>query len=79
MNATESPATTLRATAAGATMGRMFLTVDEAARRLGVKRSWLYERTRHNSIPHRRLGKLVRFTEQDLESIAAAAAVGELR
>jgi excisionase family DNA binding protein len=57
----------------------MLLTVGQAAERLGVKRSWLYERTRHNSIPYRRLGKLVRFTEKDLEAIAAAAAAGEFR
>jgi excisionase family DNA binding protein len=40
------------------------LTVDEAAERLGVTRSWIYERTRRNRIPHRKLGKFVRFTEQ---------------
>jgi len=64
----------------GATMSsRVFLTVDQAAERLGVKRSWIYERTRRNTIPHRKLGKLVRFTEQDLVAIAEAAAIGELR
>ena len=64
---------------AGVTMGRVFLTVEEAAERLGVKRSWIYERTRRNTIPHRKLGKFVRFTEQDLRAIADAAAIGELR
>ena len=65
--------------AASATMGKVFLTVDEAARRLGVTRSWIYERTRRNTIPHRKLGKFVRFTEEDLHAIADAAATGELR
>jgi excisionase family DNA binding protein len=64
--------------AAGVNMGRVFLTVDEAAERLGVKRSWIYERTRRNTIPHRKLGKFVRFTEQDIRAIAEAAAIGEL-
>jgi excisionase family DNA binding protein len=59
-------------------MGRVFLTVDEAAERLGVTRSWIYERTRHNRIPHRKLGKFVRFTEQDIRAIADAAAIGDL-
>ena len=78
MSTAESQTSPLSASV-GVTMGRMLLTVDEAAQRLGVKRSWLYERTRRNSIPYRRLGKLVRFTEQDLEAIAAAAAAGDLR
>ena len=64
--------------AAGVNMDRVFLTVDEAAERLGVKRSWIYERTRRNTIPHRKLGKFVRFTEQDIRAIADAAAIGDL-
>jgi excisionase family DNA binding protein len=61
-----------------ANMGRVFMTVDEAAERLGVKRSWIYERTRRNAIPHRKLGKFVRFTEQDIRAIADAAATGAI-
>jgi len=58
---------------------RIFLTVDEAAERLGVTRGWIYERTRRKAIPHRKLGKFVRFTEQDLQTIADAAARGTLQ
>ena len=61
------------------TMGKMFLTVDEAAVRLGVTRGWIYERTRRNALPHHKLGKFVRFTEQDLQAIVDAAARGVLR
>ena len=57
---------------------KMFLTVQEAAPRLGVTVSWIYERTRRNAIPHRKLGKFVRFTEEDLCAIAEAAATGSL-
>jgi excisionase family DNA binding protein len=57
---------------------RIFLTVDEAAKRLGVTRGWIYERTRRKAIPHRKLGKFVRFTEEDLQAIADAAATGAL-
>ena len=57
---------------------RIFLTVDEAAERLGVTRGWIYERTRRKAIPHRKLGKFVRFTEEDLQAIADAAATGAL-
>jgi len=56
-----------------------FLTVDEAAERLGVTRGWIYERTRRNTIPHRKLGKFVRFTEDDLHAIVDAAATGTLQ
>jgi excisionase family DNA binding protein len=78
MGTGESPDMTGATLAAGVNMGRVFLTVDEAAERLGVKRSWIYERTRRNTIPHRKLGKFVRFTEQDIRAIADAAAMGNL-
>jgi excisionase family DNA binding protein len=58
---------------------RMFMTVDEAAERLGVTRGWIYERTRRKAIPHRKLGKFVRFTEDDLQAISEAAARGTLQ
>jgi excisionase family DNA binding protein len=79
MESAESLQAATSASSGGVTMGRVFLTVEEAAERLGVKRSWIYERTRRNTIPHRKLGKFVRFTEQDLRAIADAAAIGELR
>jgi excisionase family DNA binding protein len=60
-------------------MAKMFLTVQEAAQRLGVTEGWIYERTRRKLIPHRKLGKFVRFTEEDLQTISAAAATGSLR
>jgi len=79
MESGESHQTASIASAGGVNIGRVFLTVEEAAARLGVKPSWIYERTRHNTIPHHKLGKFVRFTEQDLRAIAEAAAIGELR
>jgi excisionase family DNA binding protein len=79
MESGQSYHTASSASAGGVNIGRVFLTVEEAAERLGVKRSWIYERTRRNTIPHRKLGKFVRFTEQDLRAIAEAAAIGELR
>lgn len=38
-----------------------FLTVGELAEVLDVPKSWIYERTRHNAIPHFKMGKYVRF------------------
>lgn len=62
-----------------AAIGRLFLTVEEAAQRLGVTVGWIYERTRRKAIPHRKLGKFVRFTEEDLRTIVEAAAKGSLQ
>ena len=40
---------------------RRLVTVQEMAAILRVPKSWLYERTRHNQIPHLKLGRYVRF------------------
>jgi excisionase family DNA binding protein len=48
---------------------RLLFTVDEAAERLHVPPSWLYQRTSKKAIPFRKLGKYVRFSEQDLQAI----------
>lgn len=47
--------------------------VSEAAAKLCVPPKWLYERTRKNAVPHRRLGKYVRFSDADLAAIVANA------
>jgi excisionase family DNA binding protein len=43
-----------------------WLTVQEAADLLRVHVSWLYERTRTNSVPHVKLGKYLRFDRDEL-------------
>jgi excisionase family DNA binding protein len=53
-------------------------TVEEAALRLNLKTTWLYERTRRNAIPHHRFGKYIRFTEADLDAIISMASSSEL-
>src|SRR5215813_10463703 len=49
--------------------------VSEAAAKLCVAPKWLYERTRKNAVPCRRLGKYVRFSDADLAAIVANAFV----
>ena len=51
---------------------RLF-TITEAAEVLRIPISWLYERTRRNAIPCRRIGKYVRFTEGDLQEIISSS------
>jgi excisionase family DNA binding protein len=43
-----------------------WMTVQEAADLLRVPVSWLYERTRTNSVPHVKLGKYLRFDRDEL-------------
>ncbi|MCY9782564.1 helix-turn-helix domain-containing protein [Nocardiopsis sp. EMB25] len=50
------------------------LTIPQAARVLAVPESWLRERVRLRRVPHRRLGKHVRFSSADLELIVERAA-----
>lgn len=52
---------------------RLHVGYDEAAHRLGVSEKWLRERI--GSLPHRKLGKGVQFTLQDLQEISEMAAV----
>ena len=61
------------ATTSPGSPARLF-TIQEAAEVLRIPISWLYERTRRNAIPCRRLGKYVRFSEEDLAKIMSAQA-----
>jgi excisionase family DNA binding protein len=45
-----------------------WLTVQEAADLLRVPVSWVYERTRTNSVPHVKLGKYLRFDRDELNA-----------
>lgn len=45
------------------------LTVDEIARKLNISVSWIYSNAREkgdNSIPHLKIGKYIRFQEDDV-------------
>jgi excisionase family DNA binding protein len=52
----------------GAGNDRLY-TISQAADSLQLPVTWLYERTRKAAIPHRKMGKYVRFTEADLSAI----------
>ena len=46
-----------------------FLTIDELAEKLRVRKSWLYSRTRETgpeSIPKVKVGKYIRFVESEV-------------
>ena len=44
-------------------------TYQEAAQRLNVSVRWLQEHVQRRTIPHRRLGRQVRFSDDDLQEI----------
>jgi predicted DNA-binding transcriptional regulator AlpA len=44
-------------------------TVSQVSVILQLPETWIYERTRKHAIPHRKLGKYVRFTDSDLSAI----------
>lgn len=52
------------------------LTADQAALLLGVPESWVREHARLGDLPHRRIGKHLRFTEDDIAAYIAASAHG---
>jgi excisionase family DNA binding protein len=51
---------------------KLLYTVEEAAVILGLPKSWLYSRARLSAVPHRKLGKYLRFSKSDLEAIISA-------
>jgi excisionase family DNA binding protein len=55
-------------------MTARWLDMDAAADHLGVSRRWLERRVAERSVPHHRLGRLVRFTPSDLADIERGAA-----
>ena len=51
-------------------------TLPEAAKLLRRKPNWLYTKTKDNSIPHRRFGKFIVFTESDIDAKIAMSLRG---
>ena len=51
----------------GRKMKPRLLTAEEVSEILRVEKSWVYAATRENQIPHLRLGRYVRFSEEAIE------------
>jgi excisionase family DNA binding protein len=49
-------------------MTERLMEATEVAGRLGVSVSWVREQTRTGTIPHRRLGRYVRFVWEEIEA-----------
>jgi hypothetical protein len=59
---------------AGAEVGQVLLTAEQAGALLVVPGSWLRDKAAAGEVPCRRLGKHLRFSYADVDAIAAAAA-----
>lgn len=44
-----------------------YITIDELARKLNVSRGYLYNLCYQGKIPHRKIGRLVRFVPSEIE------------
>jgi excisionase family DNA binding protein len=44
------------------------LTADDVAELMRVTRAWVYAETRRNALPHRRLGRYVRYRRSAIEA-----------
>ena len=45
------------------------LTYREAAQRLGISESYLRQKVMRREVPHQKIGRNVRFTEDDLQTL----------
>jgi excisionase family DNA binding protein len=63
---------------AQAAQKRALLTPEEVARYFQVNRQWVYERTSKNEIPHMKVGKYLRFEQQEIDRWTGGMAVPEV-
>lgn len=50
-------------------MSALTYTSEEAAARIGVGINWLRTQARDGKVPHRRFGRLYKFTDDDIDEI----------
>ena len=55
------------------------LTVDDLAVRLKVPKSWVYSRVESGDLPHRKIGRYVRFVAEEIDDYLEAARRGPRR
>jgi excisionase family DNA binding protein len=56
---------------------KLLLSVAETAELLGISQSFLYKLTESESIPHIRLGRVIRFDKRQLEAWLSEGTVDE--
>jgi excisionase family DNA binding protein len=53
-----------------------YLTLGEAAKIMHVSSAWLYKRVKKGEIPHRRIGRMIRFHRKDIDELMDAKKTG---
>jgi excisionase family DNA binding protein len=56
-------------------MTESWLSSEQLAEVLGVSKSWIQDRVTDKTLPHHRVGRLVRFTPADVQAIERQTAV----
>ncbi len=56
-------------------MAKEFLSIDELADYLGIKRSNLYSKVERKEIPHYRVGRLILFKKEEIDAFMAGRRV----
>ena len=54
-----------------------YLTLGEAAKILHVSPAWLYKMVKKGEIPHRRIGRMIRFHRKDIDELMDAHKTGK--
>lgn len=62
-------------TAQAADANEAWLTSEQLAKVLGVSSKWVSDRVTNRTLPHHRVGRLVRFTPADVRAIEKQTAV----
>ncbi len=57
--------------------GNGYLTVRGAAKIMHVSQAWLYKRVEKGEIPHRRIGRMIRFHRRDIDELMDAHKTGK--
>lgn len=54
-----------------------YLTLGEAAKIMQVSPAWLYKKVKKGEIPHRRIGRMIRFHRKDIDELMDAHKTGK--
>ncbi len=56
--------------------GNGYLTLNEAAKIMHVSQAWLYKMAKKGRVPHRRIGRMIRFHRKDIDELMDAHKTG---
>ena len=54
-----------------------YLTLPEAAKIMQVSNAWLYKKAKAGVVPHRKIGRMIRFHRKDIDELMDAHKTGK--